>query len=134
MLVLGPRVPLLLEVLERLTDNVGLIDRVDSAPGPPVRLLNAYVTRAAGTVIVGKREPLQAIATSKAVDSVTMAASALTPWLTAATPPAPVELLVRDGADDEVARQPQANRDQNLGGEDHRLRISALHVDGPRAE
>jgi hypothetical protein len=44
-----------------------------------------------GTVIVGMRLPRQDVQTSNPDGSVTMPASARTPWATAASPPAPVD-------------------------------------------
>src|ERR671910_3367196 len=106
--VLGPSVPLLLEALERLEDNVGLIDGVDRATGPPVRLLDANVTRAARD---GDRRQEGATACDRNVeqsglrDDAGVGAHAV---VDRGDPTGTRGLFVGDGADDEVARQPQA--------------------------
>ena len=59
---------------------------------PPSRQCGWAISACPGrpsTVIVGDSDPRHPTHTSNAVGSVTMPASALTPWLTAARPPAP---------------------------------------------
>src|SRR5215211_7951304 len=132
MLEVWPPVPLFLEAVERLTDDVGLIDRVDRAPGPPVRLLDADVTRAARD---GDRRQEGATARDRDVeqsglrDDAGVGAHAV---VDRGDPTGTRGLFVGDGADDDVARQPQAKRNHNFGGEDHRG-YTALHVDGAAA-